>query len=167
VNTTPDNAGGSFDASIPAKLASLGLELPEPVAPLASYVPVVVSERAGLVFVSGQIPARNGVMLATGQVGEGVSLELARECAQQCVLNALAAVKKELGSFDRIRRVLKLEGFVACGPGFGQQPEVINGASDLLLELFGEAGRHARAAVGVPSLPRDVPVEIAFVFELA
>lgn len=166
MNQASDNTV-SFVDSIPAKLAALGLELPEPVAPLASYVPVVVSERAGLVLVSGQIPARNGVMLATGRVGDGVSLELARECAQQCVLNALAAVKKELGSFDRIRRVLKLEGFVACGPGFGQQPEVINGASDLLLELLGEAGRHARAAVGVPSLPRDVPVEIAFTFELA
>lgn len=166
MNQAPDNPA-SFNNSIPTKLASLGLELPEPVAPLASYVPVVVAERAGLVFVSGQIPARNGRMLATGQVGDGVSLEQARSCAQQCVLNALAAVKRELGSFDQIGRVLKLEGFVACGAGFGKQPEVINGASDLLLELFGEAGRHARAAVGVTSLPRDVPVEIAFVFELA
>jgi enamine deaminase RidA (YjgF/YER057c/UK114 family) len=152
---------------IDARLQALGLALPEPTTPLASYVPVVVSRRSGLVLVSGQIPVRDGSFIATGRVGVEVSLETAKACAVQCVLNGLAAAKRELGTLDAIGRVLKVDGFVACEPGFGQQPEVINGASDLLLDLFGDDGRHARAAVGVPALPRNVPVEIAFTFELA
>lgn len=164
---SPSPSSSAFSIVIPERLAALGLSLPTPASPLASYVPVVVSKRSGLVLVSGQIPVRDGAWLATGLVGVDVSLELARECAVQCVLNGLAAVHRELGTFDAIGRVLKVDGFVACAAGFGDQPEVINGASDLLLQLFGEAGRHARAAVGVPALPRNVPVEIAFTFELA
>ncbi|MGP1347837.1 MAG: RidA family protein [Phycisphaerales bacterium] len=154
------------DTPIHARLAALGLSLPTPTTPLASYVPVVVSQKAGIAFVSGQIPVRDGTFIAIGRVPSQVSIETAQECARQCVLNALAALERELGSLDRIARILKVEGFVACEPGFTHHPEVINGASDLLLGLFGETGRHARAAVGVPSLPRDVPVEIAFTVEL-
>ncbi len=147
-----------------ARLRALGHSLPEIAKPVAAYVPSV---RTGtLVFISGQIPVRDGRLLAQGRVPGEVSLETARACAVQCTLNALAALKAEAGSLDRVARVVRLGCFVACEPGFHEQPMVANGASELLLEVFGDAGRHARAAVGSVDLPLGVPVEIEFLFEL-
>jgi enamine deaminase RidA (YjgF/YER057c/UK114 family) len=145
-------------------MAELGLDLPEAPSPVASYVPAV---RVGsLLFVSGQIPIRDGTLLATGTVPNEVSIEEAQGLARQCVLNALAVLKAEVGSIDRLKRVVRVGCFVASEPGFGGQPKVANGASDLLVEIFGEAGRHARAAVGAVGLPLNVPVEIEFLFEI-
>lgn len=145
-------------------LAGLGLTLPTPPKPVAAYIPV---RRSGnLLFVSGQIPIVDGVVMETGTVPDKVSVERARECAQRCVLNALAIVKGELGELSRVTQVVRLGVFVACGAGFGDQPKVANGASELLEKVFGERGRHARAAVGAPSLPLNVPVEVEFVFEV-
>jgi enamine deaminase RidA (YjgF/YER057c/UK114 family) len=147
-----------------ANLARLGLVLPTPAKPVAAYIP---ARRSGsLLFISGQIPVRDGAMLATGRVPDVVSLEKARECARQCALNGLAAAKAELGSLSRIARVVRVGCFVACEDGFGDQPKVANGASELLVEVFGEAGRHARAAVGTNALPLNVPVEVEFLFEM-
>jgi enamine deaminase RidA (YjgF/YER057c/UK114 family) len=147
-----------------AKLAELGLELPAVVPPLAAYVPAVQS--GNLVYVSGQLPIVDGQLLATGQVGAGVSPEQAKDLAQQCALNALAAVDALVG-LERVAKVVKLVGFVASADDFTGQPAVINGASELLGEVFGEAGRHARSAVGVSVLPLSAPVEIEAIFELA
>lgn len=154
--------------NISARLEQLGLTLPEPAAPIASYVPAVsvASGDHRLVFVSGQLPLEGGILAAVGPVPDPVSIEQARACARMCVLNALAAAAAEIGDIERIRRAIKLEGFVAAGPGFADHPKVVNGASDLLVELLGDEGRHARAAVGVPSLPMQAPVEIAAVFEV-
>lgn len=147
-----------------SRMAELGLDLPEAPSPVASYVPAV---RVGsLLFVSGQIPIRDGTLLATGTVPNEVSIEEAQGLARQCVLNALAVLKAEVGSIDRLKRVVRVGCFVASEPGFGGQPKVANGASDLLVEIFGEAGRHARAAVGAVGLPLNVPVEIEFLFEI-
>ncbi|MEM8834703.1 MAG: RidA family protein [Planctomycetota bacterium] len=151
-------------SDVEARLRSLNLTLPEPVAPLASYVPAVSVHAGALVLISGQIPTKDGAIMATGRVPSEVSEQLATECARQCVVNALASLKAEVGDLQRVRRVVKLGIFVACDPGFGNQPEVGNGASDLIGEIFGDNGRHARAAVGVPALPRNVPVEIDFTF---
>lgn len=153
-------------STIESKLADQGLVLPTPAKPVASYVPVVVAEHARLIFVSGQIPSRDGKLLSIGVVPSRVSIEEAQACARQCVLNALAAVKAELGSLERIARVVKLGVFVACDPGFTDQPKVANGASDLLVSIMGEQGRHARAAVGVPALPLGAPVEVDMVLEM-
>ncbi len=147
-----------------ARLEKHGLTLPDPPKPVASYVPAVSVHCGNLAFVSGQIPIRDGEVMARGRVPAQVSIEEAQECARQCVLNALACLLGEIGDAGRLRRVVRLEGFVACDPGFADQPKVINGASDLLIDLLGEDGRHARAAVGVSALPLDVPVEIAFTF---
>lgn len=147
-----------------ARLRELGLTLPEVAKPVAAYVPAV--RTGNLLFISGQIPIRDGRLLAQGRVPGEVSLEQARECAVQCTLNALAALKAEAGSLDRVARVVRLGCFVACEPGFHEQPKVANGASELLQEIFGERGRHARAAVGSVDLPLGVPVEIEFLFEL-
>ena len=147
-----------------ARLAELGLVLPDAPKPVASYVP---ARRGGnLVFVSGQLPMRDGKLAATGTVPDQVSPEAANECARQCALNGLAVLKSEIGDLSRVRGVVRLGGFVASAPGFTAQPGVINGASDLMLELFGEAGKHARAAVGSVSLPLGAPVEIEFLFEV-
>ena len=147
-----------------ARLRELGFTLPEVAKPVAAYVPAV---RTGdLVFISGQIPIREGSLLAQGRVPNEVSMEQARECAVQCTLNALAALKADAGSLDRVARVVRLGCFVACEPGFHEQPKVANGASELLQAIFGERGRHARAAVGSVDLPLGVPVEIEFLFEL-
>jgi enamine deaminase RidA (YjgF/YER057c/UK114 family) len=151
-------------ADLLSRLKKLGLSLPEAPKPVASYVPAVSVHSGHLVFVSGQIPIRDGEIMATGAVPEPVSIERARECARQCVLNGLACLAGEIGDMSRLRRVVRLEGFVACGPGFPDQPKVINGASDMLIELLGEDGRHSRMAVGVPALPLNVPVEIGFTF---
>lgn len=147
--------------SIQARLEGLGLALPEAVAPAFQYVPVVV--HAGLAWVSGQIPRAGARVLITGKAGEGVGLEQAQEAARACVLQALAQLESALGSLERIERVLKVTGFVASAPGFTQQPQVIDAASELLVQVFGEHGRHARSAVGVAELPRGVPVEIELV----
>lgn len=145
-------------------LRELGHELPNPPKPVALYLPAV--RIADLIFVSGQIPMVQGKLLARGRVPAEVSLETARRCAEQCTLNALAAVKALEGSLEAITRVVKLTCFVACDAGFQDQPQVANGASHLLVEAFGEAGRHARAAVGCVDLPLGAPVEIEFVFQV-
>jgi enamine deaminase RidA (YjgF/YER057c/UK114 family) len=145
------------------RLGELGLELPEVAAPLAAYVPAL---RTGdLVYTSGQLPLRSGELLATGKVGAEVDPEQAAACAQQCALNALAAAAA-LVPLDRVRRVVKLVVFVASAPDFTGQPGVGNGASHLMAEVFGDAGRHARSAVGVAVLPLDAPVEVEAVFEV-
>lgn len=145
------------------RLERLGVTLPSAPKPVASYVPAVRSGR--LLFVSGQIPFVRGELLATGVVGDGVDEETARSCARQCALNGLAIAAAELGSIDRISRVVRLGCFVACTPDFEAHPSIANGASEFMQEVFGENGRHARAAVGVSSLPLGAPVEIEFVFE--
>lgn len=151
-------------ASPEDRLRELGLELPAAPKPVASYVPTV---RAGnLVYVSGQVPIAGGKPVATGTVPGEVPMETAVACARLCTLNGLAVLKAEIGDLARVRRVVRVGCFVACGAGFGDQPKVANGASDLLVEVFGEAGRHARAAVGCPALPLGVPVEIEFLFEI-
>jgi enamine deaminase RidA (YjgF/YER057c/UK114 family) len=147
-----------------ARLAELDIALPGVAAPLAAYVPAVRS--GSLVFTSGQLPFVAGALLATGKVGAGVSAEQGAEAARACALNALAAVDSLVG-LDNIARVVKVTGFVASAPGFTGQPVVINGASVLLGEVFGPAGQHARAAVGVAELPLDAPVEIELIVELA
>jgi len=146
------------------RLQKLGLSLPEAPAPVAAYVPAV--RTGALLFVSGQIPLREGALIAQGRVPTEVGVEVAIECARQCVLNGLAVVKAELGSLEAVRRVVKVGIFVACTPGFHEQPRVGNGASELLQEVFGEAGRHARAAVGSVDLPLGAPVEVEFLFEV-
>ncbi|EEP72137.1 endoribonuclease L-PSP [Micromonospora sp. ATCC 39149] len=147
-----------------AKLAELGLTLPEVAPPVANYVPAVQSGQH--VFVSGQLPMAEGKLLATGKVGAGVSAEQAKDLAQRCALNALAAVDALVG-LENLVKVVRVTGFVASAPGFTGQPGVINGASDLFGAVFGEAGRHARSAVGVSELPLDAPVEIELTVEVA
>lgn len=143
--------------SIEARLEELGIEIPEAAAPVASYVPVVI--HGGVAYVSGQVSIVDGQRI-NGRLGEDMSLEDGIEAARGCGLMILAQLKTALGSLDRVERVVKLGGFVNCTADFTDQPKVINGASDLMLEVFGEAGKHARAAVGVPSLPLGVAVEV-------
>jgi enamine deaminase RidA (YjgF/YER057c/UK114 family) len=147
-----------------ARLRDLGVELPEPARPVASYVPVVVA--GGLAFVSGQVPMVEGTVRPTGKLGAEVDLEAGAEAARRCALQALAALRAELGSLDRIRRVVRVGAFISSAPGFTEQSKVANGASDLLVEVFGEAGRHARAAVGMAELPLGAPVEVELTVEL-
>lgn len=149
---------------VEARLAELGLTLPEVVPPLASYVPAVPS--GPYVYTAGQLPMVDGKLPVTGKVGAEVTPEEARELAARCALNGLAAIKSVAGDLDRIVRVVKVAGFVASAPDFTGQPGVINGASELLGEVLGEAGVHARSAVGVAVLPLDAPVEIEFQAEL-
>ncbi|MFG0293653.1 MAG: RidA family protein [Phycisphaerales bacterium JB050] len=151
-------------ADLLIELENRGLTLPKAPAPVASYIPAVSIHSGSLVFISGQLPLKNGELMATGTVPDAVPLKLAQECAAQCVLNALAVLEQEIGDLKRVRRVVRLGGFVACGAGFGDQSKVINGASDLLAELMHESGKHARAAVGVSALPLNAPVEIEFTF---
>lgn len=146
------------------RLTGLGITLPPAPRPVASYVPAVRS--GNLLFVSGQIPLADGKVLMTGALPSAGSVEQAAQAARQCAINALAVVQAELGSIDRIRRVVRVGCFVASEPGFADQPKVANGASDLMVALFGERGKHARAAVGSPSLPLNVSVEVEFVFEV-
>ena len=155
-------------AGIDARLAELGIELPDVAPPVAAYVPAVVT--GSYVYTSGQLPFVAGALAATGKVGDGHGLVPAgdaKDHARACVLNALAAVRAELGSLDRVTRIVKLVGFVASDPSFTGQPGVVNGASELLAEVFGDAGRHARSAVGVAALPLDAPVEIELIVEFA
>ncbi|MFP8959646.1 RidA family protein [Streptomyces nanhaiensis] len=154
-------AGGSVES----RLAELGLTLPEVVAPLASYVPAVLS--GSYVYTAGQLPMVDGKLPVTGKVGAEVTPEEARELARVCALNALAAVKSVAGDLDRIARVVKVVGFVASAPDFTGQPGVVNGASELLGEVLGDRGVHARSAVGVAVLPIDAPVEVEIQVELA
>jgi enamine deaminase RidA (YjgF/YER057c/UK114 family) len=147
-----------------ARLQELGLELPDVPEPAGAYVPAT---RAGnLIFTAGQLPLEAGELLTTGKVGDAVSEEEAYRAARLCALNALAAAATEAGGLDKIHRVVKVTGFVASAPGFNAQPQVLNGASDLIGQVFGEAGLHARSAVGVAELPLDAPVEVEIVAEL-
>jgi enamine deaminase RidA (YjgF/YER057c/UK114 family) len=147
-----------------AKLAELGLALPEVAAPVAAYVPAV--QTGNHVYVSGQLPIADGKLLATGKVGADISAEQAKDLARVCALNVLAAVDGLVG-LENVVKVVKVVGFVASAPGFTDQPVVINGASELLTQVFGEAGRHARSAVGVAELPRNTPVEVEAIVEVA
>lgn len=145
--------------SVEMKLRELGLELPDPPAPVASYVPSLQSGQ--FVFTSGQIPFIDGALEYRGVVGDDLDLEEGREAAQICLLNALAVLKKELGSLDRIDRVVQLVGYVRCTGDFEDQPKVLNGASDLLIELFEDRGKHTRMALGTNALPLGASVELA------
>ncbi|GAA3816086.1 RidA family protein [Nocardioides panacisoli] len=147
------------------RLSELGLTVPDVVPPVAAYVPAV---RSGAhVFTAGQLPMRDGELMATGKVGGSVTPEQAAECARQCALNAIAAVKSVAGDLGAVSRVVKAVVFVASTPDFTGQPGVANGASELLAAAFGDAGVHARSAVGVPVLPLDAPVEVELVVELS
>ncbi|WP_229230195.1 RidA family protein [Sinomonas cyclohexanicum] len=148
-------------SAVERRLAELGLSLPEVAAPVAAYVPAVVNGTS--VYTSGQLPFVSGQLPATGKVGAEVSAEDAKKYAQLCIINALAAVKAQIGNLDRITRIVKVVGFVASDPQFTGQPGVINGASELLGTIFGEAGTHARSAVGVAVLPLDAPVEVELI----
>jgi enamine deaminase RidA (YjgF/YER057c/UK114 family) len=143
------------------RLAELGLTLPAVAAPVAAYVPAVRS--GDLVWTSGQLPFVDGSLVATGKVGDEVDPDAAADLARVCALNALAAIKAEIGDLDAIERVVKVVGFVASSVGFTGQPGVVNGASNLLGEVFGDLGKHARSAVGVAVLPLDAPVEVELV----
>jgi enamine deaminase RidA (YjgF/YER057c/UK114 family) len=147
------------------KIAELGLSLPESSKPLAAYIPAV--QTGNLVFTSGQLPMVAGKLTHTGKVGSEVSAETAKELAQVCALNALAAIKLVIGDLDRIQRVVKLVGFVASAPDFSSQPAVVNGASEFLGQVLGDKGIHARSAVGVAVLPLDAPVEVELIVEVS
>ena len=151
--------------TVDARLTRLGIELPEPAAAVANYVPFVVT--GNLVFVSGQLPMEGGALAVTGKLGAAVSLEQGQRAARLCALNLIAQVRAALGGdLDRVARVVRIAGYVASTPDFTDQAKVVNGASDLMVEVFAEAGRHSRAAVGCPSLPLDAAVEVDGVFEI-
>jgi enamine deaminase RidA (YjgF/YER057c/UK114 family) len=152
-------------STVEARLAAAGHTLPEATTPLAAYVPAVLSGR--YVYTSGQLPVVDGELIATGKVGAEIDPDRATELAARCALNAIAAVKSVIGDLDKVVRVVKVVGFVASDPEFSGQPAVMNGASNLLLEAFGDAGRHARSAVGVAVLPRNAPVEVEIIVEVA
>lgn len=155
-----------MSGTIDAKLNELGISLPEPVAPVASYVPFVIT--GNLVFVSGQVPIEGGKLPYVGKLGADVSLEDGQAAARLCAINILTQVKEACGGdLGKVTRCVKLGGFVNCVPEFGDQPKVINGASDLIVDVFGDKGKHARAAVGVPALPFNVAVEVDAVFEIS
>ncbi|MBB5120521.1 LysR family transcriptional regulator [Streptomyces eurocidicus] len=151
-------------SAVEARLAELGLTLPDVVPPLAAYQPAVRS--GAYVYTAGQLPMVKGAIPVTGKVGAEVSAEQAKELAAVCALNGLAAVKSVVGDLDKIVRVVKVVGFVASAPDFTGQPGVLNGTSELLGEIFGEKGVHARSAVGVAVLPLDAPVEVEFLVEV-
>ena len=146
------------------KIKTLGIVLPDMPRPLGSYVPFV--KTGNLIYLSGMLPLKDGKLLKTGRLGESVSLEEAVLCARTAAINALAVLKSAAGSLDMIKQCVKIAGFIASAPDFTDQPKVLNGASDLMSEVFGEAGRHARAAVGVNILPMNSPVEVEFIFEV-
>jgi len=147
-----------------ARLAALGITLPKVSPPLAAYVPAVLTR--GYVYTAGQLPVVEGRLLATGKVGAEVGAGEASALARTCALNALAAVASVTSGLDAVRRIVKVTGFVASAPDFTQQAQVINGASELLIEVFGEAGRHARSAVGMAVLPLNAPVEVELIAEV-
>jgi len=146
------------------KLKQLGIELPEAPSPLGSYIPIV--RTGNLVFLSGILPLIKGKLLRQGRVGEDISLDEARDDARTAAINALSVLKANIGSLNKVKRCVKITGYVASAPDFTEQPKVLNAASDLMFEIFGEAGRHARAAIGVNVLPLNSPVEIEFIFEV-
>ena len=146
------------------QLRKLGYELPEVPEPAGSYVLAV--RTGSLIFTAGQLPLKNGALLYTGKVGDTVTIEQAREAARACALNALAAAAAQAGGLDNIARIVRVGGFVAASADFSRHPEVLNGASELIGDIFGEAGLHARTAVGVSGLPLDAPVEVELVAEL-
>ncbi|QCO99627.1 RidA family protein [Arthrobacter sp. 24S4-2] len=154
----------SATSHIERRLQALGIELPQVAPPVAVYVPAIGSDNH--VFTSGQLPFINGELQGRGKVGAGVSADDAKAYAATCAINALAAIKAQIGDLDRISQIIKVVGFVASDPAFTGQPGVINGASELLGEIFGEAGKHARSAVGVAVLPLDAPVEVEVTVEL-
>lgn len=146
------------------QLKQLGLELPAPPKPVANYVPVV---RTGdLLFLSGVLPSRDGLLVMTGKLGENLTVEQGAEAARVAVLNGLSIIRSVAGSLDRVKQIVKMVGYIASAPGFTDQPQVLNGASDLLVSLFGDAGRHARVAVGAAELPRHAPVEIELIVQV-
>ncbi|MCS6286885.1 MAG: RidA family protein [Nitrospira sp.] len=150
----------SFDA----KLKALNIELPMAPKPVANYVPVV---RVGdLLFLSGVLPSRDGQLILTGKLGQGITIEQGMEAAKVAALNALAIVRGEVGTLDKVKRIVKMVGHIASAPGFTDQPQVLNGASDLLVQIFGETGKHARVAVGAAELPRQAPVEIELIVQV-
>jgi enamine deaminase RidA (YjgF/YER057c/UK114 family) len=151
--------------SIQDKLKSLGITLPQAAAPAANYVPWVIS--GNQVFVSGQLPMEDGKIAVAGRLGDNVSLEDGQRAARLCAVNILAQARAALGDLDRVTRIVRLGGFVASADSFTDQPKVVNGASDLMVEVFGDKGRHARAAVGVNTLPLGVAVEIDAIIEFA
>ena len=146
------------------RLKALGLKLPEAPAPLGSYVPIIIA--GNLVFLSGMLPLVGGKLLRQGKVGDTITLDDAREDAIAATINALSVLRAETGSLDKVKRCIKITGYIASAPDFTEQPKVLNAASDLIHEIWGEAGRHARAAVGVTVLPMNSPVEIDFIFEV-
>ncbi|MGE0226361.1 MAG: RidA family protein [Acetobacteraceae bacterium] len=151
--------------NIETRLAELGITLPRPMAPIANYVPYVVT--GNLVVISGQLPAIDGRVAVTGKVSWGVSVDQAREAARLCFINVLVHLKAACdGNLDRVRRVVRLGGFIAAPSDFTDQAQVMNGASDLAVAVFGDAGRHARTTIGVPSLPADAAVEVEGMFEI-
>ncbi len=147
-----------------ARLQALGIDLPTAPKPVANYIPAVLA--GDLLFLSGVLPSQEGRVLSIGKLGHEVTVEQGREAARLALVNALAIARVELDSLDRVRRVVKLTGYVASAPGFVQQPAVINGASDLLVQIFGEAGRHARVAVGVAELPLNASVELELILQV-
>ncbi|MGB9867078.1 MAG: RidA family protein [Bacillota bacterium] len=149
--------------SIEQRLKELGITVPEPAKPVAAYVPAVIS--GNLVYTAGQIPLKDGQLAFKGKVGQELSLEQGYEAAKICTINCLAAIKGVLGSLDRVKRVVKVTGFVNSAPGFTDQPKIVNGASELLVQVFGEKGKHARSAVGVAELPLNAAVEVEMVVE--
>ena len=149
---------------VETKLAALGLELPAVAAPIAAYVPA--TRTGNLVFTSGQLPTVDGALVASGKVGADVDVETAKAAAQRCALNGLAAIKQVIGNLDNIVRVVKVVGFIAVDPSFTNHSAVVNGASELLAECFGDAGKHARSSVGMASLPLDASVEIELIVEV-
>jgi enamine deaminase RidA (YjgF/YER057c/UK114 family) len=149
---------------IEAKLAELGIELPQPMAPIATYVPFAIT--GNLVVISGQLPAAGGQTAVTGKLGRWLTVEQGSRAARLSFINVLAQLKAACGELDRVRRVVRLGGFIACDAGFTEHAKVMNGASDLAVAVFGEAGRHARTTIGVPSLPLDAAVEVEGMFEI-
>jgi enamine deaminase RidA (YjgF/YER057c/UK114 family) len=152
-------------STVADRLTELGLTLPAVAKPVAAYVPAVVT--GNLVYTAGQLPMLDGALMATGKFGAELTAEQGAALAQQCALNALAAVESVIGSLDRVTRIVKVVAFVASTPDFTGQPAVANGASLVLGEIFGDAGMHARSAVGAPSLPLDAPVEVELIVEFA
>lgn len=160
----PTEHNPNTQASPEARLLALGITLPPAPKPVAAYVPSV--RTGNLVFVAGQIPMREGKLVHQGRVGVEVTPEQGVACARQCAINGLAVIREACGSLDRVKRIVRLGVFVACDAGYHEQPKIANGASELMLEVFGERGRHARAAVGANDLPLGAPVEVEFVVDI-
>lgn len=150
--------------TVEARLKERGLEIPAPAASLANYVPAM--QIGNILYVSGQLPVKNGKVMFEGAVGSDLGVEKARKAAELCLLNVLGQVKASIGSFDKVVRCIRLGGFVSCGSGFREHANVLNGASDLLVYAFGDRGRHVRAAVGCSSLPLGAAVEVEAIFEI-